>query len=221
MARYVIALGLAAGVLSLGASGSQGATFATGVLGPSAFGRSPTPKDRFPHAWLPSLTDPTIRDVRLIATERLATGRSEELFAYSVSVAGVSQTDQRGTIVEVCTALGSATYEGGDCEPETDLCSTPVCQTPGASPLDWYTTNNEVVLLAGNAVTTIAIQLRSGTTVSLPLPNDRGLIWPCSGDCGCTVSRITAYDHERIVATDDLVDHLTGRLYWCEPSPGP
>ncbi len=120
-------------------------------------------------------------------------------------------------VVEVCTAFGSAAYEGGSCEPESDLCLTTVCQGHlGAWPLDWFMTDHDVVLLGGNAVTEIAIELRSGAVASLPLPNDRGLIWPCGGDCGCTIYRITAYDGERAFVTDDLVDPQTRRPYWCE-----
>ena len=150
---------------------------------------------------------PPDREVRLIATDRLPSGRSEYLFAYRDRGIRVVLPDGHSRIVmEVCTAFGSATYEGGDCEPESAL---------DAWPLVWSMTHDNIVLLAGNAVTKIGIELRSGTVTSL-LPNDRGLIWPCGGDCGCAIYRITAYDQERTLATDVLVDPRTGRPYWCK-----
>ena len=211
--------------MSLAVTDSSGATAGAGASVPNAFGRTAGGKDHFPRAWLQYLLGPTDRDVRLppdrevrlIATESLASGRAEYLFAYrDRGIKVVLQDGKPHIVVEVCMAFGSATYEGGDCEPEAALCLTTVCPGLGASPLFWFMTGHDIVLLGGNAVTKIAIELRRGRVESLPLPSDRGLIWPCGGDCGCTIYRITAYDNERAFATDDLTNPQTGRPYWCE-----
>ena len=115
---------------------------------------------------------------------------------------------------EICIAVGAATFEGSDCEPEFNLCLTTACGGLGESPLEWYMTGDQVVLLAGNAVTRIDFALRSGSVASVQLPSDRGLIWRCGGGCGCIIKSITAYAGVQAFATDNLA-RLNGRPYWC------